>query len=662
MKLQTMMIALAAGAVSAGELVVSPNGMTPAEAVAKITEARTAGDKTLWTVKVQKGLYPLAQTLVFTPALSNTKWVGEDGAVISGGAAISGWRDTGKGWWEAPLPLGADNKPAYFEQLWVNGRRAERARLPNTGYFNIAKPEIKEVDKKFVEHCTITNGIEVLAKLPADEMQFAQMGVIHKWSFARRILRGFNAETGEVTTWDKSMRKGWSLWNTKETLVFFENVRSAFDAPGEWFYDAKAAKVLYRPQAGEELSKVQIVAPSAGLTKLIEFKGNCDKGEYVSNVSFENITFAATGNKEPTEMQQLQAAIGSDGTITLEAARGVNFNRCTVRNTCNYAMRFNDGCTSNAVTRCVLEDVGAGGVWMGSRNGTVAKGDTLMRRVITNLSPHSVAFNRIEDCVIRGGGRFNPEGTGVAITHCSDSKVLHNEIYDFFYTGVSVGWTWGFHGSVAQRNEIAFNKIYDLGKGWMSDMGGVYTLGTSYGTTVHDNIVHDVWAYSYGGWALYCDEGSEGIIMERNLCWNTTDGGFHQHYGTGCIIRNNIFAWNAKLGAVRMQRRLVQNIPCSLHFINNIVVVREGPLVGRGVRGVGGVWANNLWYDFSGKKPDMDGLDWDEWRKCGKESGGMYADPMFCDAEHFNFCLKGDSPAFKTGFQIWDYYAAGVRK
>ena len=117
---------------------------------------------------------------------------------------------------------------------------------------------------------------------------------------------------------------------------------------------------------------------------------------------------------------------------------------------------------------------------MGAQKGYVAEGETLSRRVITTLAPRSTAFNRLENCLIRGGGKFNPEGTGVALTHVSDSKVANCEICDFMYTGVSVGFEWGFIGSVAQRNEIAFNKIYDLGKGVMSDMGGVYTLGTSY--------------------------------------------------------------------------------------------------------------------------------------------------------------------------------------
>lgn len=662
----------AAFAATAGEIVVSPAGVSPADALARIRAEKAKGDAEAWTVRVKPGHYALTETLVFTPADSGTPaapvtWVGEEGAVIAGGVEIRGWRDDGAGVWSAPVPAAPDGKPAYFEQLWVDGRRADRARLPNTGYFNVKKPAIAAdaaVKGRFVESVTITNaGVSVLAQVPADELPYAQMCVVHKWSFARRVLRGFDAATGTVTTWSPSSWHGWQTWNEKETLVHFENVRSAFDAPGEWFYDAKAGRVLYRPLPGEDMAQASVVAPSAKLSQLVAFRGNPDKGEYVHDVVFRNLAFAYSdaGGTGPTESWQLQAAHRSDAAVTLEGVRRIGFEGCQVRHTGNYALRFNDGCTSNRVVNCLLEDLGAGGVWMGAGVGRVAPGEKLSRRVIRNLAPRSTAFNLIDNCTIRQGGRFNPEGTGVAYTHVSDSKVLHCEIHDFFYTGVSVGWTWGFQGSVAQRNEIAFNRIYDLGKGIMSDMGGVYTLGTSYGTTVHDNVVHDVWSYSYGGWALYTDEGSEGIVMERNLCWNTTDGGFHQHYGAGCIIRNNVFAWNKTLGAVRMQRQVVQDIPCTLNFVNNIVLVREGPLVGRGPRGVGGVWANNLWYDVSGK-PVLDGLDWAQWADCGKETGGRYADPQFEDAAGYDFRLKPSSPAFALGFKAWDFGQAGLRK
>ena len=674
-------------------LTVEPGGMSPHEALLKIRAAKKAGDKAQWNVIVRKGFYVLPESLTLLPEDSGTPeapvyWIGEgEGCVFSGGAEITGWTNEGKGVWSADLPRGKDGAPLFFEELWVNGRRAQRARLPHAGFCHLKTPESKQVKRGgktcFAETAFLTGKeAAVLGKLSKKELGDVQMCVVKSWSFARRILRGFDAKTGRIETHSPVTWTQWQQWTEEGALVCFENVRGAFTQAGEWFYDRAAGKVKYRPIKGEKMAGLRVVAPTAKLSRLVDIAGEPEKGKYVHDIHFSGISFEFTDAKTyptgvilaakaevaadangPTESWQYQAAQGYDGAVTANGACRITWDGCTVRHTANYAFRFNDGCSAVRIDNSLLEDLGAGGVWIGARKGTVAAedGDGVRRRVYTKRSPLSTYDNHVTNCVIREGGRFNPEGTGVAITHASDCTVRHCDIYDFYYTGVSVGWTWGFAGSVAQRNEIAFNRIYDLGKGVMSDMGGVYTLGTSYGTKVHDNVIHDVRSYAYGGWALYTDEGSEGIVMERNLCWNTTDGGFHQHYGTGCIIRNNIFAWNRTLGAVRMYRDCVQDIPCTLNFVNNIVLVREGPLAGLGVRNVGGVWANNLWWDVSGKA-ELDGLGWDEWKVCGKETNGQLADPLFYDADNFDFRLKAKSPAFKLGFQAWDYSRAGAGK
>ena len=522
-------------------LTVEPSGLTVDGALEKIRSARAAGDVAVATVSV-KGVNELRKSVVFTSEDHDIRFIGEPGATISGGLRLTGWKDEGNGVWSADLPRldesHGDCEYEFFEQLWVNGRRADRARYPNgTGFSRVKSPSVTEDpaatgSKRFVERVTFADGTEkILAQLPADEMPFAQLCVVHKWNFARRIIRGFDAKTGTLEVRGPAAWTWWQGWNEGETLVCLENVRAAFDAAGEWFYDQKNGKVLYRPLPDETLAALDAVAPVGGLSSVVRFDGDYKGGRFISNVSFKGILFghsAATRPEVykvdpkvsidkygwgPTETWQYQAAIQCDGAIYLCGVKGIRFDGCSFAHTGNYALRFASGCTTCEVTGCRLYDLGAGGIWMGSELDCRGDGCEISRLILPPNRPDSTAHNLISNCVITAAGKFNPEATGVIIGHCSDTKVVHNDIRDFYYSGVSVGWVWGYAGSVAQRNEIAWNRIYDLGKGIMSDMGGVYTLGTSYGTRVHHNEIHDVRSFTYGGWADGNPAGNSNLTL-----------------------------------------------------------------------------------------------------------------------------------------------------
>ena len=652
------------GIVLAIALTVEPNGLSLESALEKIRAARANGDAAIATVTV-KGVNRIFRPVAFTAADHDIDFVGEAGATISGGVRLGGWKDVGDGVWECDAPKTVKGETAFFDQLWVNGRRAHCARLPSKGWLKFtAASQAASTNgaSKYVESVTFGDArVKALADVPKEDYPFLEVGVICKWAYGLRTLDSYDAARNAVTMRTDSQWRAWKVWRTNDTLVAFFNVRSAFDAPGEWFLDMKAGKVRYRPLPGEDLSRTEVVAPNPAVDRIVRFQADWGHGKRVSNIRFRGIAFehaaAKTKENRPQQLDQLQAASSMDGAISLSGVRGIVFDGCRIAHCAGHGMRFHSGCTSNRVVSCRISDSGAGGIWMGADG---PSGPDIARKVLKPKRPDSVAFNVISNCVISGGGRYNPEGVGVCLSHCSDTAVVHNDIFDFYYSGISVGWVWGFSGSVSQRNDIGFNRIWDLRKGVMSDMGGVYTLSTSFGTKVHDNVIHDVKAYSYGGWGLYCDEGSEGIVEERNLVWNTTDGGFHQHFGTGCVIRNNIFAFNSKLGAVRMQRAVVFDVPCTLHFVNNIVYGESGPLVGQGVRNVGGIWANNLWYDVRGKEATkFDGLTWEEWTASGKETGGVFADPLFADPKHFDFALSAESPALKLGFKPFDSSTAG---
>jgi len=162
------------------------------------------------------------------------------------------------------------------------------------------------------------------------------------------------------------------------------------------------------------------------------------------------------------------------------------------------------------------------------------------------------------------------------------------------------------------------------------------------------NLVHHVNAYSYGGWGLYTDEGSSGILLENNVVYDTKTGGFHQHYGADNLIRNNIFAFSRE-SQIRRSREDLKN---SLDFQRNLVYCDNDQVLTQ-------IWKNgdyhvdnNVYWTTGKAEPLFDGRSFDEWRATsGQDQHSLLADPRFVDAAGRDFHLRPDSPAFSVGFK-----------
>jgi hypothetical protein len=69
---------------------------------------------------------------------------------------------------------------------------------------------------------------------------------------------------------------------------------------------------------------------------------------------------------------------------------------------------------------------------------------------------------------------------------------------------------------------------------------------------------------------------------------------------------------------------------------------------------------DNCYWNTSGKEIKPAGLTMKQWQDRGHDTDTIIADPLFVDAENYDFHLKPNSPALKIGFKPFDYSKAGV--
>ncbi|MCE9544620.1 MAG: right-handed parallel beta-helix repeat-containing protein [Planctomycetia bacterium] len=596
-------------------------------------------------VSLRGGTYRLVEPITFAPEDSGTPQVpvvyqaaAGERPLISGGVPITGWQVDAQGRWHVELSEVKAGRWS-FTQLFVGDQRRFRPRLPRNGYYQIAgklppseRAEGKGFDRFVFKgddkgddvspHWADLNDVEVLA--------------MHKWKMSRLRIASVDAKehivnllghTGQAEAWTEF---------TPGNRYLVENVKEALGEPGQWYLDRPTGVLTYIPLPGEKPETTTVIAPRAA--ELVRFAGRADDGQWVQFIELSGLDFAHANWETPRTGQSFdQAEANLGGAISAAGARRLRVADCVVRQVGAYAIDLGAACQDNVIENCELVDLGAGGVKIG----------TTLMPAQQNAEALATLRNVVRNCTIAYGGRMHPAAVGVWIGHASQNTIEHNEIFDFYYTGVSVGWSWGYGPSPAHHNRISYNLIHTLGQRVLSDMAGVYTLGISPGTEVDHNRVYDVDAYDYGGWGLYCDEGSSGIRVYDNIVYRTKDGGFHQHYGKSNTIENNIFAF------ARLQQ-LSRGKPedhLAFNFRKNIVLwnCQHEPMHGAWSRGL--TTANNLYWNMAGPVR-LAGKSLEDRQKLdGQDQGSIVADPLFVAPEKDDFTLRQDSPASKIGFQ-----------
>jgi hypothetical protein len=599
------------------------------------------------TVYFRQGVYTLDKPFALGPEDSGSEETPityaaypTEHPVISGGHAITGWtrsrmsKKLGKEVWEADLPR-VKSGDWWFRELFVGGERRPRTRIPHEGYFHF--PRLVETTGEHAFSDGVTGAEFADGEIQKwKNLHDVEVVALTRWIESRTPLAEVDSEKHIATFAKKSTFR---LEDTKHpgqfSPYYVENVLEALDRSGEWYLDRGEGKLYYIPKAGESPRSLRAVAPAVKQIVRITGEGTTpDKA--VHHITFKGLTFRhAEWEYPPDRSGSAQAAWEVPGAVYLESASNCAFIGCTIEQVGTYGIEVGPKCRNIEISHCKIQDLGAGGV----------------------KAFHGSSGTTIADCEIAHGGRIFHSAVGVWIGNSGHNRVVHNHIFDFFYTGVSVGWTWGYGPSDAVDNLVEYNHIHTIGQGMLSDMGGIYTLGISPGSRLAHNLIHDVTSYDYGGWGIYPDEGTTHMLIENNVVYRTKTGGFHQHYGKENIVRNNVFALAHKGQMVRSR----QEDHKSFDFTGNIVYFTEGALLD-------GSWSNeNFFMDkniYWNPNPDsirFKDATFEEWKKRGHDINSLIADPLFVDPAAGNFSLKPESPAFGLGFQAIDLSEVGPR-
>jgi len=617
------------------------------------------------TVYVGAGFYFLAAPIVLTPEDSGLALAASPGTrpVLSGGRPIDGWKEVtvrGKKLWAADIPSVRDGQ-WYFRELWVNGHRATRARHPSRGYLGVA--DLVDKAATWTEGHTRFRFREGDLE-PWDTITNAEVVAMTRWVESRLPVTGVD-EKERIVSFSK--RSVFEL--APGDLYYVEGAFEFLDEPGEWYLDGAAGTLYYLPRPGEQLGDLQAIAPV--LSQVLRFEGRPEAGQFVERISLRGLTFSHTewyfpkgfqgGKHKPNVWPEpkaevggfAQAAVGVPGAVWGEGVRDCVFEDCRFSDLGDYGLELARGCQRNRIVRCEFADLGAGGVKLGETH-------------VRDDADEQARGNEITGCRIHDGGFLFPSAVGLWIGQSPDNRITHNLIHDFYYTGISVGWSWGYGRALATNNAVELNHVHHIGVKSdgdgpiLSDMGGIYTLGKQPGMVIRNNLWHDIAGIRYGGWGIYFDEGSSGILAESNVVYRTTHGGFHQHYGETNIVRNNVFAF----GRDHQLQRTRPEPHRSFSFVTNIVYFDSGSLLA-------GDWKDdenylmdwNVYFDARpDAKPDQLHLGpctWQQWQARGHDQHSLIADPLFVAPQENDFRLRTNSPAFQLGFQPIDLSRIG---
>lgn len=395
-----------------------------------------------------------------------------------------------------------------FRQLYVNGKMAVRARFPKKND-DCAKEvfEGKWLDK--TEQILLPHEFdEAMKNFNCDT---AEIHIIEAWTHSVIKPGNFaNEEKGIVVDLAEICRERFYEQRSskiQKPKVWLENALSLLSEPNEWYYDFENKDLYYYPEDAKKINELVFEIPQT--ETIFEIKG-------CSNIRFENIEFAYTSWKSPSEIgyvdgqgvSRLDTIDGVTAWRTPPAALNIlnsdaiHFVGCTVHGTGGMGVKYDGASNDILLYRNHFYEIGAGAISAGSFivedpfKAPVSKGVVICDNVVNKF------------------GQSYLSGVGILVGYSQNVLIDHNDVSYGSYTGISVGWGWGLETPMCGC-KIRNNRVTHIIENHLYDGSGLYILGRH--LMDKKNIVSGNYLEGGHGYAgLYFDEKADNYIAKHN--------------------------------------------------------------------------------------------------------------------------------------------------
>ena len=458
--------------------------------------------------------------------------------VISGGVFVENWQEQEDGLWVAKLP-GVFHGRQIPRELFIENRRAVRARFPNDGFLRIQK---SGEDRR-------TNFYFEPDDFPAPNVAGnTELVFLHDWSISRIRVKNIDYEQNNLTAIDTIGTRGLPFFNIDNwepnPRYYLENDLKFLDADYEWFLD-EAEKHVYLKLPDSILpTELEITVPfSEGLVTL---SGTNEKP--LKNIHFEGIAFRHSAWDIPQRGYCGVQACHFDPrpengawdvvppAVMGEWLENCSFNNCVFENLGGTGIWLAASCSNCTISDSQFRDISGNGVMIGEGRDRQVHGEEWWKS-----APDQVASgNRIENCIITECGKQFYGAVGVWCGFTAGTTISNNEIFNLPYTGISIGWMWNPTPTPCRENTINGNHIHHIMQK-LSDGGGVYMLGLQPGSRITGNLIHDVSlnagrAESNG---MFLDEGTTDVVVANNVIYNIAKSPLRFHQATTNLVKEN---------------------------------------------------------------------------------------------------------------------------